>query len=105
MTEITYLKIDRNKAYDERNMLTLLIAEIVNSHNLRNDCGWYYDTDNNFEGFKRVISLLDGKACFHIPDEFDVGELKEIQPNWDGHTTEQKWETVRSICGCKDGKS
>lgn len=70
-------------AYWERNMLALRFAE-----------GWYYDTDNNYDGWKRVLSLKNGTMCFHIPDDFDVGQLKRIRPNWDGHTTEEKWQSV-----------
>lgn len=70
-------------AYWERNVLALHFAG-----------GWYKDTESNFAGWLRVLSLDGGKVTFHIPDEFDVGELKEIQPNWDGHTTEQKWRRI-----------
>ena len=70
-------------AYWERNMLALRYAD-----------GWYNDVENNWDGWKRVLSLDGGKMCFHIPDDFEVGRLKEIEPNWDGHTTEEKWERV-----------
>lgn len=70
-------------AYWERNMLALNYAD-----------GWYNDTDNNWDGWHRVLSLENGKMTFHIPDNFDVGNLPEIKPNWDGHTTEQKWNKV-----------
>jgi hypothetical protein len=86
----------RNGAYWERNMLVLLLAEYLNK-NLRNGLiingisGWYYDTDNNWDGWKRVISIDNGKYCFHIPDKFDIGNLQEIKPNWDGHSTKDKY--------------
>jgi hypothetical protein len=70
-------------AYWERNMLALLFAN-----------GWYYDDDNNWPGWRRVLSLKDGRITFHIPDDFDVGNLRRITPNWDGHTTERKWQRV-----------
>lgn len=70
-------------AYYERNMLALRYAD-----------GWYYDIDNNWDGWKRVLSLDNGKLTFHIPDHFNVGNLKEIKPNWDGHTTEEKWQRI-----------
>ena len=78
------LEETKDLAYLERNLLALHYAD-----------GWYYDTDNNWDGWKRVLSLMCGKMCFHIPDDFEVGTLQEIKPNWDGHSTIQKWNRVR----------
>ena len=75
-------------AYWERNMLALLFAD-----------GWYFDSENNWDGWKRVLSLKEGKVTFHIPDDFDVGNLRQILPNWDGHTTEAKWKRVMAFRG------
>lgn len=79
-------------AYYERNMLALRYAE-----------GWYYDKVNNWDGWNRVLSLDGGKMTFHIPDNFDVGNLKQIQPNWDGHTTEDKWQRIDKLMGIGNG--
>ncbi len=73
----------KDLAYWERNMLALYFAD-----------GWYKDTQSNYPGWLRVLSLDGGKITFHIPDAFMVGNLPEIEPNWDGHTTEQKWMRV-----------
>jgi len=81
---------ERDIAYAERNLLALKYAD-----------GWYYDTDNNWEGWKRVLSLDNGKINFHIPDHFPVGNLPEILPNWDGHTTKEKWQRVLQERGIK----
>lgn len=93
-------------AYWERNVLALHFAE-----------GWYPDdvplddpdgapingvfmgeTRPRFAGWRRVLSLRGkfgpGAITFHIPDDFDVGDLPLIRPNWDGHTTEQKWRRI-----------
>ena len=80
------LEEQKNGAYWERNVLALRFAQ-----------GWYYDTDNNWDGWKRVLSLDHGKLSFHIPDEFDVGTLLEIKPNWDGHTTKEKWQRILTM--------
>lgn len=72
----------------ERNMLALNYAD-----------GWYYDTVNNYDGWRRVLSLDNGKITFHIPDNFDVGNLPQIEPNWDGHTRKQKWERIMRMKG------
>jgi hypothetical protein len=84
-------------AYWERNVLALRYAE-----------GWYNDDvlftpvpgDGEptmvprYAGWRRVLSLECGRITFHIPDDFDVGDLPQIEPNWDGHTTEEKWTRV-----------
>lgn len=40
------LEEQKNGAYWERNMLALHFAD-----------GWYHDTDNNWEGWKRVVGV------------------------------------------------
>lgn len=75
-------------AYYERNMVALYFAD-----------GWYYDIQNNWDGWKRVLSLCRGKMTFHIPDDFNVGNLTQIEPNWDGHTTEEKWARIDRLMG------
>lgn len=120
----------KNGAYWERNMLALFLAKITNSHE-GNDgtipsSGWYRHprdegdvvvdafgfpggTDDeywknpkfSFHGWSRVISISNGIITFHVPDDFDLGDLPEIKPNWDGHTTKEKWELLMRICGCK----
>ena len=63
------LEDTKNLAYWERNVLALLLANLENETCLANDmditCGWYYDTDNNWDGWKRVLSLFDGNVTFH----------------------------------------
>jgi hypothetical protein len=70
-------------AYWERNALALRYAD-----------GWYNDDANAYPGWRRVLSLDGGRITFHIPDNFPVGNLPEIAPAWDGHTTEEKWRRV-----------
>lgn len=90
-------------AYWERNALALRFSD-----------GWYFDDipmvwpqekldeaaklgltleDNQprFKGWRRVLTLLGGQMTFHIPDDFDVGLCPQVIPNWDGHSTEEKW--------------
>ena len=91
-------------AYAERNILALWAATQLNriveeEGHYFEQSGWYYDTDNNWEDWKRVISLDGGKVTFHIPDDFPVGNLPQIEPNWDGHTTEEKWKRMLKECG------
>lgn len=81
----------KDLAYWERNVLALNYAE-----------GWYYDLENNYPGWKRVLSLNGGKITFHIPDDFNVGNLAELSsPSWDGHTTEEKWKRILASRGIK----
>lgn len=93
----------KDGAYWERNMLALHCA-ILSNDSWSNDprrieCGWYRHQGEGFEGWSRVISLYNGQVTFHVPDDFDMGTLREIEPNWDGHTTEQKWEKMMNWCG------
>ena len=90
----------KDVAYWERNMLALLYAD-----------GWYYDDVMftpvpgvgesamvpRYRGWRRVLSLEGGRVTFHIPDDFCVGSLPQIEQNWDGHTTEEKWRTVAEV--------
>ncbi len=88
-------KETKDLAYWERNMLALLYAD-----------GWYNDDviseiygeakhiGPRYPGWRRVLTLKGGKVTFHIPDDFDVGTLLELKPNWDGHTTEEKWRWI-----------
>lgn len=112
-------KEEKDGAYFERNMLALYTGMYANKawkefneylvgtgkepSELKSvpPCGWYNDTDNNCDGWKRVISLFDGKITFQVPDDFDTGNLPQIEPNWDGHSTEEKWWRMMTQCGCK----
>jgi hypothetical protein len=88
--------------YFDRNMLALLLANLMREVKDKDlICGWYYDTENNWDGWKRVIALFGGSCNFHVPDDFDLGTLQEIEPVYDGHTTEEKWKKVAAFCGCK----
>lgn len=88
----------KNLAYWERNMLALLIARLN-----PDKCGWYrHEGEDAFEGWGRIISLFDGSVTFHIPDDFDIGDLKEIEPNWNGHTTKEKWDLIKRSCGIQN---
>ncbi len=73
----------KDLAYWERNMLALRYAD-----------GWYNDLESDFPGWLRVLSIDGGKITFHIPDDFNVGNLPRIDPNWDGHTTTEKWKKI-----------
>lgn len=92
-------------AYWERNMLAVMLAHVTNDnyHNsfgkipAGKESGWY--VHGEWEGWSRVISIDGGKITFHVPDDFDLGHLPQIAPNWDGHTTEEKWNYAMDICG------
>lgn len=94
----------KDLAYWERNVLALHYAD-----------GWYNDdipwnSDDaglthprygrieglqpRYKGWRRVLSLENGMITFHIPDDFDVGNLPEIKRNWDSHSTEEKWQRI-----------
>lgn len=108
----------RDGAYWERNMLALYFAIHANKvwedfvkyekgagvtskiFEMPAPCGWYLHGE--WEGWSRVISLFGGRITFHVPDDFDMGDLPQIEPNWDGHSTEEKWKHVMEVCGVKE---
>jgi hypothetical protein len=112
-------EVEADGAYWERNMLALHFAVYANEayksytdllkkmgHDKNVDikdylpCGWY--DHGEWEGWSRVVSLFDGRMTFHIPDDFDLGDkLPQIEPNWNGHTTEDKWLRSMKKCGCE----
>jgi len=100
---------EKDLAYWERNVLALHFAD-----------GWYYDdvlttydgpptpavtnglcVRPRFVGWRRVLTLEDGAITFHIPDDFDVGNLPQVKNNWDGHTTSSKWTRILEARGVK----
>lgn len=99
------MKEQRDLAYWERNMLALYLAKQLNNwadeHAVdRYVCGWY--THGEWMGWSRVVSIDDGRITFHVPDGFDLGDLPEIEPNWNGHSTEEKWKYVMAEVGIKE---
>lgn len=96
----------KNGAYWERNMLALTLAHSLNgwaelAYNgeppKSSISGWY--VHGEYAGWSRVISIMGGRWTFHVPDDFDLGTLNQIEPNWDGHTTEEKWIDIMKDCG------
>lgn len=97
-------------AYWERNMLALRFAE-----------GWYNDdilknsedlngspieiTAPRYPEWRRVLSLNKGTITFHIPNNFDTGNLPCIEPDWDGHTTMEKWKRIMDYREIKEIES
>jgi hypothetical protein len=90
-----------NGAYWERNMLALFLAnqsnKLCEEMGISHNSGYFIHGE--WEGWDRVISIQSGKYTFHIPNDFNIGHLEEIEPNWDGHTTEKKWNDVMEYCG------
>ncbi|MNM65797.1 hypothetical protein D3C81_772590 [compost metagenome] len=92
-------------AYWERNQLALQLATVINGWRQAQgeelNCGYYvHEGPDAYEGWSRVISLYDGRMTFHVPDAFDLGHLPRVAPNWDSHSTEEKWKRSMSMCGC-----
>ena len=89
--------------YEERNNIALLLALVVNDKCAQegkdNACGWYRDDNPAMKGFSRIISLMHGRFTYHVPDNMDLGRLPIIRPNWDGHTTGEKYERIKAFAG------
>lgn len=86
--------------YWERNMLALLLA------NQTEGSGWYFDQKaiDNGKLNTKVISVGYGNITFHTPNDFDMGDLTMIEPDWDGHSTAEKWENIDTMCGIESSK-
>lgn len=99
------LEEQKDGAYWERNMMVLLLARNMSAFNIpgtnKPAAGWYPHQGEGFEGWSRVISLYGGAATFHVPDDFDLGDLAQIEPDWDGHTTHEKWTLIMQLCKCE----
>jgi hypothetical protein len=81
-----------DNVYYERNMLALFYAD-----------GWYIDHAAE-PGWQRALSLAAGKITYHVPDSFDVGNLPQIEPNWDGTDTEAKYAFIAGMRGIREGR-
>lgn len=100
----------KDGAYLERNYLAVLLAKTMNKYNniaygghVPKDyiSGWYEHGDPSYVGWQRVVSIDGGVITFHVPDDFDLGDLPEIKPNWDGSSTQEKWNYVARLCNMK----
>lgn len=104
----------KDGAYWERNMLALVLANMLNKqaikdhnrlyghskdHQYNLPCGYYIHGE--WPGWSRVISINNGEYTFHVPDDFNIGSLPLVEPNWDGHTTEEKWQRLMNLCNIK----
>ena len=82
-----------NQVYNERDRLVALISSIYPSH-LAIDEG-------SEEGFKYVVYIQtpEGQLSWHIADEELVlfGHLKVKDNDWDGHTTEEKYDRIQHL--------
>ena len=82
-------------AYWERNMIAQLLGFLMNKHVSGSISGWYNENDKRYGNWNRIISLLSGSICFHVPDSFKISKnFPEIKNNWDGHTTAEKWKNI-----------
>lgn len=98
------MREQRDVGYWERNMLALVLADGWYFDDIDSPAGTYTDPDRTvkvprYHGWRRVLSLFGGRACFHIPDDFEVGPLSRIEPNWNGHTTPEKWHWIAAELG------
>lgn len=100
-------------AYWERNMLALRYAdgwynddvpdpiEVSDPYNLATSAAHVAPIvlrlKPRYQTWRRVLTLDGGEITFHIPDDFDVGNLPQVSPNWDGHTTEEKWQRIMNL--------
>ena len=86
----------RNEAYTERNRLVALLASIFPSRVDKTAIeGWDPEWHNCV-----YVDFPWGQASwhFHDGDARLFEHLQEAPAQWDGHTTEQKYEAIESGC-------
>lgn len=88
---------EKDNAYTERNALVALLSKLFPSHLMRHeesDLSWEDDWRNIV-----CVELPTGQACWHIHDKELVNftHLVYQENNWDGHSTELKYERIAEV--------
>ncbi len=86
---------DTDQAYNERNRLVALLASIFPAGTKRTEIeGW----DPEWHGCV-YIDLPNGQASWHYHDREAhlFAHLPPYAGEWDGHTTEQKYERIAEL--------
>lgn len=90
---------EKDAAYLERNRLVALLASLYPSGIARTDIpGWLPEWHNCV-----YIDLPTGQASWHYHDSHAhlFAHLPPYRKQWDGHTTEQKYERVAALGAAK----
>lgn len=86
----------KNKAYSERNQLIVLLTALYPSGIKRTDIpGWLEEWKNCV-----YIDTPTGQMSWHYHDK-DKELFQHLPPyekEWDGHTTEQKYQRFKKLC-------
>jgi len=100
LDEIKRLKNSVDWAYTERNKLVVLLAHLAIERGYA--AGRYWDLAQEPDWNNVVIiDLPTGQISFHVglrdclPSQFET--LPKYTGEWDGHTTDAKWERVREL--------
>lgn len=98
LDEIRRLKRSTDWAYTERNKLVVLLANLAIERGY--PAGLYWDKTQEPEWNNVVIiDLPTGQISFHVGLRDGTSSQLETLPKytgeWDGHTTDAKWERVR----------
>lgn len=92
MTELEEMEARKDAAYLERNKLVALLSAVFPSGIKRTAIeGWSEDWHGCV-----YIDLPVGQASWHFHDSqlYLFNHLDEYRGEWDGHTTEEKYERV-----------
>lgn len=87
----------KNLAYLERNLLVAFLSKLFPSHLAKHP-----ESDTEWDDDWCTIVFIDaptGQLSWHIHDS-EIGlfdHLEWEENNWDGHTTEEKYERIREI--------
>lgn len=95
IAEIERLRESKDAAYEERNRLVALLASMFPSGIKQTDIpGW----DAEWHGCV-YIDFPWGQASWHFHDSqsFLFDHLPPYSGEWDGHTTEQKYQNIEVV--------
>jgi hypothetical protein len=89
-----------NDVYRERNLLALAFIRNL-QYELRDDAGWWPDTDD-VNGEQWAVVWADtqhGQVGWHVPRDMVPDWLPKRDPEYDGYTTVEKNRRVAQLAG------
>lgn len=96
------LEEDKDKAYRERNLVLALLVECLKRGMTSNEIGIKQDDREDWEDEWRNVLFIDlptGQISWHLhkSELVNFPNVPKYQGNYDGHTTEEKYERIKKF--------